>query len=97
MSDELVDTGSQNVTGYRKRTPEALALVNQVKEMERNFASWLDQVYFGEAKGNLIELDPRQVAMMRTASEEVFYRLTKAVFRPEDPIGDVVRDGLSRG
>jgi len=97
VSNEKIDTGSQNVTGYRKHSPEALALVNQVKEMERNFASWLDQVYFGEAKGNLIGLDPRQVAMMRTAAEETFYRLTKAVFQPEDPIGEVVRDGMHRG
>ena len=89
---ELTHTGSQNVTGYRPQPSENLALVNAVKEMERNFASWLGQVYLSAG----VSLDPREVAMARTSLQYAFYHLNRAVFQPADPIGDAVAEGLRR-
>lgn len=89
----LIDTGSQNITGYRPQPTENRDLVNAVKEMERNFAAWLEQVYFGADVG----VDPRQVASARTHLEYAFYHLNRAVFQPADPIGDVIKAGPKRG
>lgn len=86
---EWIDTGSQNVRGYKQQTREHLALVNAVKEMENNFAEWLGQVYFSAG----VALDPRQVASARTHLEYAFYHLVRAVFQPADPIGDAVKGG----
>lgn len=89
---ELVDTGSQNITGYRPQPPNNRDLVNEVKQMELNFASWMEQVYFTTGAN----LDPRQVASARTHLEYAFYHLVRAVFQPADPIGDAVKDGPQR-
>lgn len=94
--DELIDTGSQNITGYRKQTESAKELVNDVKHLEVNVGAWLTDVYFRDAQTRSIELDPRQVASARTHFEYAFYHLNRAVFRPADPIGDAVTEGLHR-
>lgn len=91
MSDELIDTGSQNVTGYQKKTPDELALVNRVKDYEVRTADFVrDYLNSG------VSLDPRQVASARTHFEYAFYHLNRAVFQPADPIGDAIKEGPSR-
>lgn len=86
---ELIDTGSQNVTGYRKQTPEALEQVNLIKAAERDIAAM-----FARLLGSDVEVDPREVAEARTCFEDAFMHANRAVFRPEDPIGDAVSTGL---
>jgi hypothetical protein len=86
---DLIDTGSQNVVGYQKRTEAELATVNRVKRFEQTVAAWLQETYFAAG----VSLDPRQVASARTHFEYAFYHLNRAVFQPADPIGDVVKEG----
>lgn len=88
-----IHTGSQNVPGYKPQTPEALALVSQVKTFERNIGEWLHDVYFRDAADGRVDLDPRQVASARTHFEYALYHLNRAVFQPADPIGDAVKEG----
>jgi hypothetical protein len=78
----LIDTGSQNVTGYQQRTQAHLDLVNAVKHEEKVFGDFLRDIYFGMAKEFGIKLDPRQVASARTHFEYAFYHLNRAVFQP---------------
>lgn len=77
---ELVDTGSQNVTGYRKQTPEALSLVNLVKAREQSVAS-----IWRTVRDSPVPTDPRQMALARTGFEEAFMHLNRAIFQPVDP------------
>ena len=95
--ENLIDTGSQNVTGYKRQTQAHLDLVNEVKQYEADSGFWLERVYFAFAKENGIPLDPRQVTSARTHFEYGFYHLSRAVFRPADPIGDAVTEGLRHG
>jgi hypothetical protein len=94
MSDEcgsidgLIDTGSQNVKGYKQQTPDALDLVNRVKYFENRTAEFL-----GWYLSMGVPLDPRQLASARTHFEYAFYHLTRAVFQPADPIGDTIKAG----
>jgi hypothetical protein len=83
-----IDTGSQNVGGYGKQSPEALSVVNRVKAFEDRTAEFV-RWYLGEG----VPLDPRQLASARTHFEYAFYHLTRAVFQPADPIGDAVKAG----
>lgn len=92
----LIDTGSQNITGYRRQTESAKELVNSVKAFERTVAQWIRRTYFEYAKHNSVGLDPRQVAEARTHFEYAFYHLNRAIFQPADPIGDAVSQGLRR-
>jgi hypothetical protein len=85
MTDELIDTGSQNVKGYTKQSPEALSLVNSVKSLEQHVADFL-----GSYLQRGVPIEPRQLASARTHFEYAFYHLTRAVFQPADPIGDAV-------
>lgn len=87
--DGLIDTGSQNVTGYRKQTPEALEQVNIIKDCERDIAAM-----FARLLASDVEVDPREVSIARTHFEDAFMHANRAVFRPEDPIGDAVAAGL---
>ncbi|MEV4053023.1 hypothetical protein AB0J55_17710 [Amycolatopsis sp. NPDC049688] len=81
MSAEEIDTGSQNVTGYRKQTPDALDTVNEIKHTEEVVAKLWRWV---RARPN-VPTDPRQLALARTAFEEGFMHLNRAVFQPVDP------------
>lgn len=92
----LIDTGSQNITGYKPQIPEAKDLVNEVKHEEKVFGDFMRDIYFGMAKEYGIKLDPRQVASARTHFEYAFYHLNRAIFQPADPIGDAVTEGLRR-
>jgi hypothetical protein len=92
----LVDTGSQNVPGYRPQTEGALAVVKEVKHQEAQFGDFLRDIYFGLAAREGVALDPRQVASARTHLEYAFYHLNRAVFQPADPIGDAVKEGPRR-
>lgn len=95
--DELIDTGSQNIRGYKPRTEHAKNLVNEVKQLEADHGFWMARVYFAYAKANGVGLDPRQIASARTHFEYAFYHLNRAIFQPADPIGDAVTEGLRRG
>lgn len=88
--DGLIDTGSQNVTGFRKQTPGALEQVNIIKDSERDIAAM-----FARLLASDVEVDPREVAEARTCFEDAFMHANRAVFRPDDPIGDAVAAGLS--
>ncbi|WP_043843492.1 DUF7681 family protein [Amycolatopsis taiwanensis] len=92
MTDEKIDTGSQNVSGYRKQTPEALSVVNRVKNFENRTAEFI-RWYLGEG----VPLDPRQLASARTHFEYAFYHLNRAVFQPADPIGDAISQRQNAG
>ena len=81
MSDELIDTGSQNVPGYRKQTPAALDAVKQIKMMEQNCAS----LWKALRDSDTVDVDPRLMAITRTALSEAFMWFNRAVFQPEDP------------
>lgn len=81
MSDELIDTGSQNITGYRKQTEAARDTVNGIKAIERYIA---DQ-WRALRDDKVVPADPRQMALARTAFEEAFMHLNRAVFQPVDP------------
>ena len=80
MSDELIDTGSQNITGYRKQTVDAKDLINEIKSMERNVAS-----LWKEVRAHDVPTDPRELAMARTHFEDAFMHFCRAVFQPVDP------------
>lgn len=93
---ELIDTGSQNIAGYRPQTEAAKDLVNKVKAYERVTGDWLRREYFKDAVLDGVSLDPRQVASARTHFDYAFYHLNRAIFQPADPIGDAVREGLKQ-
>jgi hypothetical protein len=84
VSDEKIDTGSQNVTGYRPQTPDALDTVNTIKRSEVDIARLWRWV---RARPD-VPTDPRQLALARTAFEEAFMHLNRAVFQPIDPFAD---------
>ncbi|RSD21996.1 Acb2/Tad1 domain-containing protein [Amycolatopsis eburnea] len=80
-TSELIDTGSQNVTGYRKQTPDALDTVNEIKHVEEVVA----KLWRWVRARPTVPTDPRQLALARTAFEEGFMHLNRAVFQPVDP------------
>lgn len=86
--DGLIDTGSQNVHGYRPQPPENLYQVNRNKELEADVAQFISEMF---DRG--LRLDPRQMASARTHFEYAFYHLNRAVFQPADPIGDAIKEG----
>lgn len=88
MSDKLIDTGSQNVTGYRKQTPEALAEINAIKNLERQIANHWRRLMSGDLPDGPVPVDPRQMAMARTHFEDAFMHLNRAVFQPVDPFAE---------
>lgn len=90
----LIDTGSQNITGYKPQPEANRDLVNEVKQLEADHGFWMTGVYFAHAQEHRIPLDPRQVESARTHFEYAFYHLNRAVFQPADPIGDAVAKGL---
>lgn len=75
--DTPIDTGSQNVTGYRKQRPSELELVNENKSLENVVG---DQV--AKVMGTL-GVDKRWAAIARTHFQEGFMALNRAVFQPE--------------
>lgn len=78
---ELIDTGSQNVTGYRKQTPEALATINEIKALEVEVA----QQWLAVKRRIDLNANPRLLAVARTHFETAFMYLNRAVFQPVDP------------
>jgi hypothetical protein len=81
MASEPIHTGSQNLTGYRQQTPEAVATVNQIKALERDVA----ELWCRIQKNADVPADPRLLAVAKTQFETAFMYLTRAVFQPEDP------------
>lgn len=78
---ELIDTGSQNITSYRPQTERAKDVVNGIKSVERQVADHWRAV----RDDDTVPTDPRQLALARTAFEEAFMHLNRAVFQPVDP------------
>lgn len=84
MAEQLIDTGSQNITGYRPQTERAKDVVNGIKAVERQVAEHWRAV----RDDDTVSTDPRQLALARTAFEEAFMHLNRAVFQPADPFAD---------
>jgi len=79
MSDEKIDTGSQNVTGYRKHTQQQIDAVNTTKAFENDLGDWFIQL-----RGDLTDqLDERWLEIARTHFQQGFTALNRAVFQPE--------------
>lgn len=78
MSDEKIDTGSQNIAGYQKHTQQEVDVVNSTKAMENDLGDWIAQM-----RADLPNLDQRWVAIARTHFQEGFMALNRAVFQPE--------------
>jgi hypothetical protein len=81
MTDKLIDTGSQNVPGYRKQTPAALDVVRQIKALEVQVAEFWKNLHVSVT----VDVDPRLMAVARTTFSEAFMWFNRAVFQPEDP------------
>lgn len=78
MTDEKIDTGSQNVTGYQKHTQQEIDAVNTTKGIENDLGDWLAQL-----QADLPNVDKRWVAVARTHFQQGFMALNRAVFQPE--------------
>lgn len=77
MTDRI-DTGSQNVIGYRKHTQAEIDAVNNTKDAENQLGDWIAQL-----QRDVPNVDPRWVAIARTHFQQGFMALNRAVFQPE--------------
>lgn len=64
------------VAGYKPQTPEAVALVNRMKEMEEKLLRELD------AMAGDLNIDGRWLQMGRTSLQNAFMQINRSVFQP---------------
>jgi hypothetical protein len=76
MSDEVLGLP---VSGYRPQAPEAVATVNASKELEEHVLRLIDEIGDDAA----LAADRRWLAIGRTAIEQGFMAVNRAVFKPE--------------
>jgi hypothetical protein len=74
----MVDNQHQQITGYRDLPQADIDLMNEVKGMETVVAEMLARI---ERMGGT----PRELAIARHHSEDLFYRAVKAIAKPADP------------
>lgn len=67
------------VAGYRAQSPEAIATVNALKEMEEHALRLLDEV----AADQQLRIDRRWYSIGRTHIEQGFMAVNRSVFKPE--------------
>jgi len=67
-----------------EQTPDALDTVNEIKCVERDVA----KLWRWVGARPTVPTDPRQLAIARTAFEDAFMHLNRAVFQPADPFAD---------
>lgn len=74
----MVDNQHKQIKGYRDLTQDEIDLINEVKRMEQGVAALLRRI--GEMGGT-----PRELAIARHHSEDLFSRAVKAVAKPANP------------
>ena len=67
------------IIGYRYLTETDLAMMNVIKLAESSIADLVAEVK------DVPAVDQRNIAIARTAFEDAFMRLVRAVVRPESP------------
>ena len=67
------------IIGYRHLTETDLAMMNVIKLAESSIADLVAEVK------DVPAVDQRNIAIARTAFEDAFMRLVRAVVRPESP------------
>ena len=75
----MVDNQHKQISGYRDLTEEEIALMNVIKEDEKLIAHLLGIVK------QTPNVNMRNIAIARTAFEDAFMRLVRAVARLESP------------
>ena len=74
------------VHGYRPQTDDAVALVNQHKQLEEHLLRHLDRLAAATNTGSLgmgrSPVDARWLAIARTHVEQAFMAMNRAVFQP---------------
>lgn len=68
------------VSGYRAQSPANIAVVNGNKELEERVLRRIDAM---QSNAHAADHDPRMIALARTAIQEGFMWLNRAVFQPE--------------
>lgn len=68
------------VKGYQSQSDEAVALVNENKELEERVLRQIDRHVRNRDSQ---EIDQRMVALARTKVQEAFMWLNRAVFQPK--------------
>lgn len=76
-NEDRIDTGSQNVMGYRQHRQSEIDLVNENKSLENVVGDQLTKVLAQ------LGVDGRWVSIARTHFQEGFMALNRAVFQPE--------------
>ncbi len=74
----MVDNQHKKISGYRDLTQPDIDLVNEVKGLETTVAELLARI---ERLGGT----PRELAIARHHSEDLFYRAVKAIAKPANP------------
>ena len=72
----MVDNQHRQISGYRDLTAEEIALMNRVKEHEREVLAGIDLV------AKLPEANQRSIALARTNAQQAFMWLVRAIARP---------------
>jgi hypothetical protein len=76
MSQNPLPNAGLPVAGYKPQSDEAVALVNRMKRHEETVLRELDDMRGRD------EIDQRWLAIGRTALEQAFMAINRAVFRP---------------
>jgi hypothetical protein len=69
--------GALPVAGYKPQTPDNVAIVNSFKQSEEVILRSLDAL-----SRSAVNIDPRWLAIGRTAIEQGFMAVNRAVFQP---------------
>lgn len=75
----MVDNQHEKITGYRDLSDEEIFQMNAVKATEKLVADVVATVK------KLPYVDQRNVAIARTAFEDAFMRLVRAIAQPDSP------------
>lgn len=72
----MVDNQHRLIKGYRELTEEEIAAMNTAKELEQQVLSFMEEQ-------TLVTPDPRWYAIAKTALQQGFMALGRAIARPD--------------
>jgi hypothetical protein len=73
----MVDNQHRKISGYRDLTEDEIALMNRVKQQEREMLAGIDLI------AALPAVDLRSLALARTNIQQGFMWMVRAIARPE--------------
>lgn len=72
-----MDNQHRKIAGYRELSEAEIALMNDAKQLERQFNALIDKLRA------IPSLDQRHVSLAQTHGEDAFMRAVRAIARPE--------------